>query len=384
MLLSKSQAATTHPYARRACLWLTIFLCLSPAVQAAPANPPVKPQAEAPKFHAQVMTVLTSDDRGDPLKMPSALFFDPTSDELYLLDNNGPSRFINYGSDYFPQDSLGAGRGIETPTGGCVDAEGNLYLLQSATSSKPARVTVLNQAFLPVREIILASVAPDLKDFSPQRVAATPDGKLYIAGLETSRVLVLGRDGHFIEWFEVGIDKHWEYHPGQPTPAPDQADARTQPCALTSEKFTGAIIRNLAVDARGDLFFLSEDTSKVYVFDDHEHFLFSFGTKGGSDGKLSRPRALAIDEKKKCIYVVDYMRHTVLMFNLSGEFLFEFGGRGWGPGWFNYPVDVVVGHQGQVIVADLFNQRAQVFEVKAPPLPDRDPKLWQAKSGGGE
>ncbi len=94
-----------------------------------------------------------------------------------------------------------------------------------------------------------------------------------------------------------------------------------------------------------------------------EALLFSFGTAGGSPGQLSQPRSLAIDEQRELIYVVDYMRHTVLVYNLDGEFLFELGGRGVAPGWFNFPVSIAVNSNGEILVADYFNRRLQVLEV---------------------
>jgi len=75
--------------------------------------------------------------------------------------------------------------------------------------------------------------------------------------------------------------------------------------------------------------------------------------------------------------VVDYMRHTVLIFDFTGAFRYEFGGRGWGAEWFNYPVDITLGRDGQVIVADFFNQRCQVFDVVWPErFPERPDDLW--------
>jgi DNA-binding beta-propeller fold protein YncE len=317
------------------------------------------------EFTTDVVTVLTKDDHGENLRMPQALFFDRGADELYLI-NGGDNRIVVYGPDYFPQESLGKGRGIDTPVAGYVDDKGRLYIPQASTSSRPPRLTILNSAFLPVKEIDLAGF-PDIGDFSPQKIAMGRDGKIYLTGVESSRILVLRGDGGFVRWFEVTIDKKsGDYL------ADDGSGAAMK-----------TVIKNVVADSVGNLYFLSEESSKVYVFADGEHFLFAFGAKGGAEGKMSRPRALAIDEVKRCVYVVDYMRHTVLIFDFSGTFRFEFGGRGWGPGWFNYPVDITLGRQGQVIVADFFNQRAQVFEVTLPVFPERPSELWhvQAKDG---
>ncbi|MBW2163925.1 MAG: hypothetical protein JRF43_05670, partial [Deltaproteobacteria bacterium] len=67
------------------------------------------------------------------------------------------------------------------------------------------------------------------------------------------------------------------------------------------------------------------------------------------------------------IYVVDYLRHTVLVYDLTGRYRFEFGGRGWGEGWFNYPTSLAVDSLGHLLVADLFNNRVQVLEVPSRP-----------------
>lgn len=314
-----------------------------------------------PEFTFDVVTVLSKDDRGNNLRMPSALFFDHKADELYLI-NGGDNRIVVYGPDYFPQESLGQGRGLEAPTSGYVDDKGNIYLPQSGTPTNPPRVMILNSAFLPVKELTLAGI-PNLDTFTPEKIALGVDGIIYLTGRESTRVLVLKPGGDFLKWFVVAIEKNGEYRPGVGD-KPDKA----------------ASIKNVAVDALGNLFLLSEETSKTYVFDAEGRYLFAFGTKGGAEGKLSRPRALAIDEQKKCIYVVDYMRQTVSIFDFTGAFRFEFGGRGWGEGWFNYPVDITLGRQGHVIVADFFNQRAQVFEVTLPIFPGRTPELWQVKA----
>ena len=81
--------------------------------------------------------------------------------------------------------------------------------------------------------------------------------------------------------------------------------------------------------------------------------------------------AMAIDEKRELIYVLDYMRHTILAYSIKGTFLFEFGGRGFGPAWFNYPTDMAVNDQGHLIIADLFNKRAQVLAIEHEKIKDQ-------------
>jgi hypothetical protein len=72
---------------------------------------------------------------------------------------------------------------------------------------------------------------------------------------------------------------------------------------------------------------------------------------------------MAIDNKRERIYVVDYMRHSVSAYDIKdGKYLFEFGGLGWGEGWFQHPKDIAVDSTGRIFVADTFNDRIEVLK----------------------
>lgn len=315
-------------------------------------------EEKIPEFTYEVLTVLTKDDKGENIRMPSSLFYDYNTDELYLI-NGVNNRLIIYGPDFFPQNSIGRGRGLDSPLSGYFTNDGKIFVTQAGTPSSKPRLTLLNSAFFPEKEIFMQGI-PDSENFIPQKVALGKDKSIYITGLSARRVLVLDENGLFKKWFTVAVDKRGDYVFSDATEPEDRAE-----------------IKDIEIDPEGNLILLSESTSKVYVFDPNERFLFSFGKKGGAEGKLSRPRAVAFDSKIRCFYVVDYMRHTVLIYDINGNFKYEFGGRGWGPEWFNYPVDIVVGRKGNVVVADFFNQRAQVFEITyRDEFPEKSAEQW--------
>jgi DNA-binding beta-propeller fold protein YncE len=54
-------------------------------------------------------------------------------------------------------------------------------------------------------------------------------------------------------------------------------------------------------------------------------------------------------------------RNRVIKFNSSGEYLFEWGGSGDGPGQFNQPHALAMDSQGRLFVADRGNNRIQIF-----------------------
>ncbi len=333
-----------------------------------------------------LVAMLTQDDMGQPLKFPSTVFFDPMMEELYVV-SGGKSRIIIYGPDYFPRVSFGAGRDIEAPKGVYVDREGKIYVCQGKTARKPPRITVMNPALFTIREITFGNIE-GAEEFVPRRLVKGINNALYVAGTNAEGVLVLDENGKFLRRLSP-IDKVWR---GQAEASrevlsqmlqsrtkaqrhgsselsglpPELIPKQKTPVAQEDQPFKMAPVKiiDVATDPQGHLYLLSEETSKVYVYSPDEELLFSFGEKGGSSGKMSRPRGVAVDIKGKSIYVVDYMRHAVLVFDLAGRFIFEFGGLGWGPGWFNYPSDIAIDREGNLIIADLFNQRVQILKAK--------------------
>ncbi len=90
-------------------------------------------------------------------------------------------------------------------------------------------------------------------------------------------------------------------------------------------------------------------------------------------GQVDRPLGMAIDRKRRMLYVCDGARkdspnHRVRAFSLDGKHLFDLGPRdappakGAGDGQFHFPTYVAVDKEGQAWVADAMNFRIQVFD----------------------
>jgi tripartite motif-containing protein 71 len=61
------------------------------------------------------------------------------------------------------------------------------------------------------------------------------------------------------------------------------------------------------------------------------------------------------------IYVLDGVRHRVVVFNSEGVFLSSFGRLGSGKGQLRYPLGIAVDGSGTIYIADTGNRRIQVF-----------------------
>ena len=336
---------------------------------------------------------LTVDDEGRTLNYPSIVFYDPWEDEVYLV-NGGTGRVVVYGADFFPAVSIGVGRGVEAPRSGVVQNNGDVYLLQTQNvkSARP-RITVLSGAFFVKNEIFLDTIA-DVSDFRPRSIAISREGLIYVAGNNSRGVLVLDQQGSYLRHLrpldrvsgdqnviadeavtttdaslETGSIVSTPEQPFLSADIPEEFRPRTggrqerSRSSVDNNVLNPVRINDVQIDSRARIYLLSAETSKIYVYDGGERFLFSFGSKGGTPRHMSQPRSLAIDEARGLIFVADYMRHTILAYNLEGRYLFEFGGRGVGPGWFNFPEDISINNQGQLVIADLFNRRVQVLEI---------------------
>ncbi|MEW6053342.1 MAG: NHL repeat-containing protein [Nitrospirota bacterium] len=274
---------------------------------------------------------IREDEEGGKLYFPSCIFAEPERNEIYIID--AKSRIIIYTSDLFPVYTLSKCHGIETPQGLTVDSEGNLYVAQSASKDNPRhRISVYNARLKWVRDIYIEGFE-NAELFIPYRLAVDKKGNIYASAAYYPGIVILSNHGQLLE-------------------------------VLTAEEDDRKIkLSNVTVDENGRIYLVSEEEGHIYVYDEKRKFLFKFGVKGGSSGKLSRPLAVAVDNQRGRMYVVDYMRHTVSVYDYEGRTLFEFGGLGWGEGWFQHPKDIAVDTEGRILVADTFNDRIEVFQA---------------------
>ena len=272
---------------------------------------------------------ISIDENGDPLSFPSFVYVDRFTQEIYIIDGRG--RIIIYSPDLIPILTLNKKHGITAPQGLALDRDGNMYIGLGPSSEDPrARIAVYSPCLIHERDIYLEDFENG-KEFIPHRLAIDSKGNIIVVANLYPGAVILSNDGKIIDII-----------------SPLENGKKVK---LTS----------VVVDSRDNIYLLSEEQGRVYVYNSDRKPLFAFGEKGGSSGKLSRPRGMAIDESGGRMYIVDYMRHTVTVYDQKGKYLFEFGGLGFDPGWFWFPNYISVDKEGRLYVADYFNHRIQVF-----------------------
>jgi DNA-binding beta-propeller fold protein YncE len=272
---------------------------------------------------------LDEDVDGMPLGRPSFAQYDKYTDEIYVID--ATNKVLIYTSDLFPILSIGESRNISVPTGLAVAPDGTLYVGQGRTNFSRERVSVFDPCLKWKRDIFFEGF-DGADDFSPHRLALDNKGNLYVVGFDFPGVLVYDSDYNLVD-----IMTHEE-----------------------DGKKVGFV--NLTIDDKGWIYLVCEEKGHIYVYDSNMEFIYQFGEKGGGVGKLSRPKAVGVDNARGWVYVVDYMRHTVNTYDKNGNIIFEFGGMGWGEGWFRFPSDISVNRDGDVMISDIFNHRVQIFK----------------------
>ncbi len=119
------------------------------------------------------------------------------------------------------------------------------------------------------------------------------------------------------------------------------------------------------------------------------------GPGRGDKPTFSRPMGVAWSAGGDQVYVADSDNNRICVFDDTGRFLRDFGTFGiakplegakatWDPGELNYPTDVAIDDDGQVYVADFYNDSISVFEEDGTfvrRFPDPDKKVGLGGSG---
>eukprot|EP00058_Branchiostoma_floridae_P002411 XP_002587899.1 hypothetical protein BRAFLDRAFT_87287 [Branchiostoma floridae] len=118
-------------------------------------------------------------------------------------------------------------------------------------------------------------------------------------------------------------------------------------------------IRGIAVDMRTNHILVTDgENSEVLVIRPDGSLVRTVRHPRG--GEMIRPRYITVDGEGN-ILVFDWNNNSVYVYDESGKFLFQFGGKGSGEGQLDDPRGICTDSSGHILVADSGNERVQIF-----------------------
>jgi len=123
---------------------------------------------------------------------------------------------------------------------------------------------------------------------------------------------------------------------------------------------------DVAIDDTGRHYFVDGANHRVVCIDKDGQQVWSIGGMGTFPGQFVEPTAIAHAHGSNMLFVTDAQNHRVQVFNLNGEFQYEWGKHALvpreGQGKIHYPNDIAVSPDGSfVVVAEVFERRLQIF-----------------------
>lgn len=290
------------------------------------------PEAKTPppareEYLARYLHTIDGTATGTSFGNVTRLYYDRHRDEIYIIDN-GNGRVVITGTDgtfLFQFSFIDAG--IKTsPSAVAVDREGDIYVAEGT------RVSVLNYRGMFKREMSLP-VLPEKR--SIQSIAIDDEGRIYIG--MTRAMQVVDRNGKFLFDIKSGDGANF---------------ANVSKIAITSQY----------------IYILDPAMFSVYRFGRDGKYISRFGKISGLEGGFSMPIDMGVDEKVGRVAVLDINRYAAIFYDMSGEFLYEFGGITAMP----RPNAMAIGNSGEFFVVTGESKLVRAFKLvvkEAEPLP---------------
>jgi streptogramin lyase len=195
-----------------------------------------------------------------------------------------------------------------------------------------------------VFDTLFGTKGSDLNQLNgPEGICVGPDGNLYIADTQNSRILEWTCDGKPIKSIgSYGPSATWRNDPQFDHPA------------------------GVLVVPDGQIYVADTQNNRIVLLDPNGLVNLSWGRLGTRHRQFTAPRVVAKDHFGN-IWVLDSGNSRVSNFSNMGKFNFTWGSFGTQPGSLNFPLGMALNNIDQGILTDTGNFRIQVFNDQSPP-----------------
>lgn len=213
----------------------------------------------------------------------------------------------------------------------------------------------------------------------PNGVAVDSKGLVYIADSKVRAIFIVNVDTGEYKMIKNGSDASFKWLTGLAIDDTDRlfvSDSSLKHVLVfdPNHKFEGVISEGLydpggiAIDNENRLLYVTDaeqDLVMVYDADPPYKLLRRLGKPGSkhtstAEGEFAKPTNVAVD-KEGNVYVADTWNNRIQVFDADGEFIRAWGKNGDGPGYFARPKGIAIDRDGHVWVADAVQDRVQVF-----------------------
>lgn len=213
----------------------------------------------------------------------------------------------------------------------------------------------------------------------PNGVGVDSKGRVYIADSKVRAVFVVDPESGSYEMIKNGVNANFQWLTGLMVDESDRifvADSGMHrvlvfgPNRKVESSITERIADpgNMAIDEENRLLYVTDaeqDLVLVYDADAPHKFIRSIGKPGTKHtstarGEFAKPTGVAVD-KDGNVFVADTWNDRIQVFDADGQFIRTFGRAGDGPGYFARPKGIAIDSDGHLWVADQVQDRVQVF-----------------------
>jgi DNA-binding beta-propeller fold protein YncE len=293
------------------------------------------------------LTATYRDDSAGELSPPSGLCFSSEGHLLIADDFNHRIQVFDSQSNFLHCfGSKGKKLGqFQYPKGIAVDHEGNIYVADSWNH----RIQKFNAKGTP---LLAFGACGDMKGFlnEPYDILVEPSGNL----------IVVERYNHRIQFFDPkGVSLGWVGDRGTVLEEQLAELQGTPPNILSPPLFE--LPTSIAKDSIGNYFITDSGNHRIRKFDPLWKEIISFGEKGSEPGQFQYPLCVTVGPND-LLYIADLNNERIQVFSPFGQYLFDIDGTS--QKTFEAPCLAAIDLEGYLHIGSTFNTR--IFKYLIP------------------